>query len=415
MKQKLKNQPSFDYQKVDNALKGVKHWSDLMKDDGPMQLMFKESLQRMMQAELEEHLGYPPRNRKEKDTDNSRNGSYPKSLKTSSGVVELEIPRDRDGTFKPHVVPKYESVDSKLEEQIISMYAKGMTNRDISSHIRDIYMGVEISPTLISKITDKIIDSVKEWQSRPLNSLYPVIFLDAIHYKVRSEGKVLSKAAYVVLGIDVSGRKDILGIYIGENESSSFWLNVLTDLNTRGVEDILIACIDGLKGFPEAIKSIFPKTEVQLCIIHQIRHSLKYIVSKDQKEFMKDLKPVYRAIDEDQALDRLTELGDKWRDKYPVVIRSWENNWDNLSAYFKYSMPIRKIIYTTNIIEGFNRQLRKVTKNRSLFPTDSSLLKLMYLATKDVMKKWTKPKTNWAQTISQLSIFFEGRVKLKLK
>jgi putative transposase len=404
----------FDPDKVNEALKSAKSMDDLFAEGGALQLMLKNSMETMLKAELEDHLGYPHRGSKSKDTSNSRNGSYKKSVKTTSGKLNLDIPRDREGTFEPKAIPKYEGVSSKLEEQIISMYAKGMTTRDIESHVKEIYFGLEISPTAISSITEKILDHAKEWQSRPLNELYPVVFFDAIHYKVRVDGKVICKAAYTCLGIDKNGLKDVLGIYIGENESSTFWLSVLTDLQNRGIQDILIACVDGLKGFPEAIASIFPKTEVQTCIVHQIRNSLKYVGSKHQKDFMNDLKLVYQAATEEVALKNLDALGEKWGEKYPVVVNSWKNNWSTLSNYFKYSQPIRKIIYTTNIVENLHRQMRKVTKNRAVFPTDDSLFKLLYLAVKDVSVKWTTPKWNWGQVIAQLSIHFEGRVELDL-
>ena len=293
------------------------------------------------------------------------------------------------------------------------MYAKGMTVRDIQEHLNEMY-GVEVSPTMISTITDKVMTLVTEWQSRPLQGLYPIVFFDAIHYKVRSEGKVLSKAAYTCLGIDIRGRKEILGIWIGENEGAHFWLGICNELKNRGVEDILIACVDGLKGFPDAINTVFPKTEIQLCIIHMIRNSLKYIASKYQKEFMADLKLVYRAPTEDKALLELKNLGQKWGERYPLVIKAWEKNWANLSTYFKYPDGIRKIIYTTNVVEGLHRQFRKVTKNRSLFPTDEALLKILFLASRDIVKKWTMPVRDWGFTISQFAVMFEGRVMLDI-
>lgn len=404
----------FDPEEVNNALQSAKSMDDPFADGGALQLMLKNSMETMLKAELEDHLGYPNRDSKNKKTSNSRNGSYKKSVKTTSGKVDLDIPRDREGSYEPKAVPKYEGVNSRLEEQIISMYAKGMTTRDIESHVKEIYLGLEVSPTAISSITEKILDHAKEWQSRPLHELYPIVFFDAIHYKVRVDGKVICKAAYTCLGIDKNGLKDVLGIYIGENESSTFWLSVLTDLQNRGVQDVLIACVDGLKGFPDAIASIFPKTEVQTCIVHQIRNSLKYVGSKHQKEFMKDLKLVYQAATEESALRNLDALSKKWGEKYPVVVNSWKNNWSTLSNYFKYSQPIRKIIYTTNIVENLHRQMRKVTKNRSVFPTDDALFKLLYLAVKDVTVKWKTPKWNWGQVIAQLSIHFEDRVELDL-
>ncbi len=411
MKQELKS-PSFDYNKVDQLFKEAKTMDDLLKDGGFFQTMMKETTEKMLKAELEEHLGYGPSDARNKNTDNRRNGSSKKTLKTSEGNIEIDVPRDRDGTFEPIALPKGQNLSRKLEEQIISMYGKGMTTRDISEHLREVYMGVEISPTLISKVTDKILEGAKEWQSRLLEGVYPVIFFDAIHFKVRQDGKIISKAAYIALGINIEGKRDVLGIYIGENESASFWLSVMTDLKNRGVQDILIACIDGLKGFPDAIKSIFPKTEIQLCIIHQIRNSLKYINYKNKKEFIKNLKDVYQAPNENVALENLLKMDEIWGKKYPVVINSWKNNWDNLSSFFKYSDEIRKIIYTTNLVEGYNRQLRKVMKNRSIFPTDDSLSKLMYLATKQASKKWTNARKEWPQIISQLAIYFEGRIDL---
>jgi putative transposase len=393
----------FDIEKMQEMLKGanIKTLRDITGKDGLIQTLLKSTIESMMKAELEEHLGYAHGDVRSKDTENSRNGYSEKTLKTSSGTIDIEVPRDRQSSYEPKIVPKYETIDSEFEEKIISMYARGMTTRDISAHLKELY-GAELSPTLISKVTDKISHCVTEWRSRALDPVYPVVFLDAIHYKVQSDGRVISKAVYVCLGITIQGKKEILGFYVGENESSSFWLSVLTDLQNRGVQDILIACIDGLKGFPEAIKSIFPKTEVQLCVVHQIRNSLKYVSTRHQKEFLIDLKTVYQAPNQEIAFENLGSIEKKWNKTYPLVINSWIRNFENLSQYFKYAEPIRKLIYTTNIIEGYNRQLRKVTKNRSVFPNDESLLKLMYLATKDVEKKWKQPKWNWAQTISQL-------------
>lgn len=409
-----KNDLPFDLDAVQDAFKNVKHWSDLTKDGGPFQLMFKSTIEKLMKAELEDHLGYAEGDVRKKNTDNCRNGSYKKGLKTSSGPLRVNIPRDRKGEYSPKIVPKFESSAGELESQIISLYAKGMTTRDISDHLKQAYMGVEISPGLISNVTNKILEEVTQWQARPLESLYPIIFFDAIHYKVQADGKVVNKAAYVCLGLNKRGMKEILGVYIGENESASFWLSVLTDLQNRGIEDILIACIDGLKGFPEAIKSIFPKTEIQLCVVHQIRNSLKYVGSKYQKEFLKDLKEVYKATTKEQAEKNLNTLEERWGPKYPVVINSWRNNWENLSSFFKYSPPIRKIIYTTNIVEGFHRQLRKVTKSKSIFPNDKSLMKMIYLATMDASRKWTVKKQGWAEIVGQLSIHFEGRLSLEI-
>lgn len=395
------------------SLRRIQNLDELFAENGMVQNLVKSTVETILKGELEDHLGYSYRQKKE-PTSNRRNGSYKKALKTSAGKIEVDIPRDREGSYDPQILPKYEGINSKLEESIISLYGKGMTTREISSHLEEMYSGMEISPSLISKITDKVLVSAKEWQARPLCEVYPIVFFDAIHFKVRKDGKIISKAAYVCLGINSDGIKDILGIYVGENESSTFWLSVITDLNNRGVNDILIASVDGLKGFPDAIKSIFPKTEIQTCIVHQIRNSLKYVGSKYQKEFLSDLKPVYQATTEELAIENLHLLEEKWAKQYPVVINSWKNNWETLSTYFKYSEPIKKMIYTTNVIENVHRQMRKVTKNRSIFPTDDSLFKLLYLVSKDISKKWTTPKWNWGQVISQLSIHFEGRVILDL-
>lgn len=396
-----------------NPLANIHSLDDLFAENGIVQNLVKSTVETILKGELEDHLGYSFRQKKEPSS-NRRNGSYKKAIRSSAGKLEVDIPRDREGSYSPKLLPKYEGINSKLEDSIISLYGKGMTTREISSHLEEMYSGMEVSPSFISKITDKVLDSAKEWQARPLDEVYPIIFFDAIHFKVKKDGKIISKAAYVCLGIDSEGMKDILGIYIGENESSTFWLSVLTDLQNRGIQDILIASIDGLKGFPDAIKSIFPKTEIQTCIVHQIRNSLKYVGSKYQKEFLKDLKPVYQAATEDLALENLELLTEKWGERYPVVVNSWKNNWETLSVYFKYSEPIRKLIYTTNIIENVHRQMRKTTKNRTIFPTDDSLFKLLYLVSKDVSKRWTTPKWNWGQIVSQLSIHFEGRISLDL-
>jgi transposase-like protein len=393
----------------------IKTLQDLTKPGGPLQEFFKGAVEALLNEELKEHLGYEHSDIDNKSVENSRNGYSKKKLKTGTGEVEIKIPRDRNGEFEPQILPKNMTKTSDLENQIISMYAKGMTTTDISSHLKELYMGVDVSPMFISKVTEKVVHLATEWLARPLKEIYPVLYLDAIHFKVRDNGKIISKAAYICLGIDTEGKRDVLGIYVGENESSSFWLSVLTDLNNRGVQDILIVCVDGLKGFPEAIKTIFPKAEIQLCIIHQIRNSLRYIGLKHQKEFMKDLKEVYQASTKELAEEKLNWLGDKWKEKYPVVINSWEKNWEALSTYFRFSAPIRTMIYTTNQVEGYNRQLRKVTKNRSIFPNDQSLIKLLYLATMEVQKKWSLPRRDWAIIFSQLAIFFEGRLDLSLQ
>jgi putative transposase len=396
-----------------NEIKKCKTMDDVLGKNGLMQKLMKDIIQNLLESEMAEHLGRDKYERKTETPDNYRNGYNEKTIKNSLGEIEIDIPRDRNAEFDPVVVKKYQTTSSELDKKVIAMYAKGMTIRDIKAQLEEIY-GIDVSPSMISAMTDKVMGVASDWQNRVLDKVYPIMYLDAIHYKVRTEGKIVNRAAYISLGIDKEGHKDILGIWIGENEGAKFWLSVCNDLKNRGVEDILLACIDGLKGFPDAIKTVFPKTIIQTCIIHQIRNSFKYVGSKHQKEFMNDLKAVYRAPSENIAMQELGNLEKKWNSKYPIVISSWYNNWENLSTYFNYPPEIRKIIYTTNTLEGFNRQLRKVTKTKSVFPTDDSLRKSLYLATVDIMKKWTSPIPNWAQTIAQFSIVFDGRLELDL-
>ena len=376
--------------------------------------LFKEMigtfLENGLEGELDEELGYTKYDYKNKDTDNSRNGTSPKKVRSSYGEIDLNVPRDRKGEFEPELIKKQQtSISGDIEEKILSMYAKGMTTSDIETHIRDIY-GLSVSDSTISRITDKILPLVKEWQSRPLESVYAVVFMDAIHFHVRSEGQIIKKAVYIAIGINMEGTREVLGMWIGENESAKFWLSVLNGLKNRGLEDILIACVDGLSGFPGAIEAAYPKTEIQQCIIHQIRNSTKYVSYKDIKVLMSDLKEVYAAVDEQTALDSLERFADKWDGKYPKISKSWQEHWANLSTYFKYPLEVRTLIYTTNTIEGFNRQLRKVTKSKTVFPTDDSLLKMLYLAMMDITKKWTGRRKDWGIIHSQLEVFFEGRI-----
>jgi putative transposase len=379
-----------------------------------IQNLFKETIAEFMEngldAELDEELGYSKYDYRNKETSNSRNGHSSKTLRTSFGNVEVAVPRDRDGEFEPQLLKKNQtSVSQDIEEKILSMYAKGMTTGDIETHIRDIY-GVAVSDTTVSRITDKILPVAKEWQQRPLESVYTVVFLDAIHYHVRSEGQIVKKAVYIAIGVNLDGHKEVLGMWVGENESAKFWATVLNGLRNRGVEDIFIACTDNLSGFSEAIEAVFPKTEIQNCIIHQIRNSTKYVSYKDLKALMADLKAVYAAVDEPSALEALNTFSEHWDKKYPKISVSWRENWPNLSTYFKYPQEVRRLIYTTNVIEGFNRQLRKVTKTRSVFPTDDSLLKMLYLAMADITKKWTGRRQDWSIIHAQLSIFFADRM-----
>ena len=392
-----------------NIMKGldVKSFDDL-KD--VFKLMVGEMLENSLEGELDDKLGYTKYDYRNKEGENSRNGYSKKTLKTSFGETEIKVPRDRDGEFEPQLVKKNQTtLTGDIEEKILSMYAKGMTTSDIETHIQDIY-GLECSDSTISRITDKILPVVREWQSRPLEEVYAVVFMDAIHFHVRSEGQIVKKAVYIAIGINMDGLKEVLGMWVGENESAKFWLSVMNGLKNRGLQDILIACVDGLTGFPAAIEAVYPKTEIQQCIIHQIRNTTRFVSYKDIKALMADLKKVYAAIDEQTALSELENFDEKWGNKYPKIAISWRDNWANLSTYFKYPQEVRTLIYTTNTIEGFNRQLRKVTKNKGVFPTDDSLLKMLYLAMMDITKKWTGKRREWGQIHSQLEIFFADRL-----
>ena len=379
-----------------------------------IQNLFKETIAEFMEngldAELEDELGYSEYNYRDKETENSRNGHSGKTLRTSFGDVNIAIPRDRKGEFEPQLLKKNQSsVSQDIEEKILSMYAKGMTTGDIETHIQDIY-GISVSDSTVSRITDKILPIAKEWQQRPLEAIYAVVFLDAIHYHVRSEGQIVKKAVYIAIGVGLDGRKDVLGMWVGENESAKFWATVLNSMRNRGVEDIFIACTDNLSGFSNAIESVFPNTEIQNCIIHQLRNSSKYVSYKDLKALMVDLKAVYSAVDEPSALDALDVFSERWDKKYPKISESWRDNWPNLSTYFKFPQEVRRLIYTTNAIEGFNRQLRKVTKSKSVFPTDDSLFKMLYLATMDITKKWTGRRQDWSLIHAQMAVFFADRM-----
>jgi Transposase and inactivated derivatives len=389
--------------------------SDLdVKDFKDIQALFKdmvgEVLENGLEGELDDELGYTKYDYRNKETENSRNGHSRKNLKTSYGDVELKVPRDRNGEFEPQLVKKQQStLTGDIEDKIISMYAKGMTTSDIESHIQEIY-GLDCSDTTISRITDKILPVVREWQSRPLEEIYAVVFMDAIHFHVRSEGHIIKKAVYIAFGVRMDGTREVLGMWIGENESAKFWTSVMNGMKNRGVNDILIACVDGLTGFTNAIEAVFPKTEVQQCIIHQIRNTTRFVSYKDSRALMSDLKRVYAAVDELTALSELDIFEATWKSKYPKIAVSWRDNWVNLATYFKYPQDVRTLIYTTNAIEGFNRQLRKVTKNKGVFPTDDSLLEMLYLAMMDITKKWTGKRRDWGIIHSQLEIFFDDRL-----
>lgn len=396
----------IDYASIQQkALEQFRSGKSLLGKGGAFAPLFKQFLEAALEAELEEHL-------KQSEEDNRKNGRVNKTIKTGDGQFELTTSRDRNGSFEPQLVKKRETIlADSLQERIIGMYGLGMSLRDISTHIKEMY-DMEISHDTLSGIIERILPVIREWQSRPLEEVYPIVWMDAIHYKVREDGKVKSRAIYNTLAVNKEGKKDLLGLYVSENEGANFWLGVLTDLQSRGLKDMLIVCIDGLTGFEQAIAAIYPGAEVQSCIVHQIRNSMKYVATRDQKQFMKELKGVYKADTKIEAELNLATLAANWVKKYPVVINSWQDNWDKLSTYFKYTADIRRIIYTTNTIEGFHRQIRKVTKTKGAFPNDDALLKLVYLVYKNVSKKWTVPLPNWSLTISQLAIHFEGRIKL---
>ena len=398
----------FDLSKVQDKLKGVKSLSDLTGPGGPVQELLRQAVERILKGEQEHHLGYEPYKKTDKAPANSRNGYSKKTLKTSQGPIDISIPRDREGSFEPKFVQKYQATDPDLERRITGMCARGMSTRDIQGQLEDFY-GTDISPALISRVTDKLLDGIKEWQARPLDDIYPVLFLDAIHYKIRQDGKVISKAAYTGMGINLEGKVDVLGIWLSENEGAHFWLSVMTELKERGVRDVLIACIDGLKGFPEAIGTAFPRAQVQLCIVHQIRTSLRYLASKYKKEFIADLKNVYRAPSREIAEVELCKLEEKWQKRCPMAVQGWRVNWPNLTTYFDYPAEIRKMVYTTNAVEALHRQFRKVTKTKGSFPTDDSLKKMLYLATLD-LKGSFRSKQGWPQILGQLKIVFADRL-----
>ena len=404
-KRNRKEIPEFLKAELDSC----KTMEDLMGSQGLVKDLVKNMVTYMMEKELESKLGYEKNGREPKVSSNRRNGSSAKKVRSTFGEIELETPRDRDGEFEPQLVKKYQKDISLFDDKIISMYGKGMTVRDIQDHLEDMY-GIELSPQAISYVTDKVLQHTKEWQTRPLNSVYAVVFFDAVHYKVRDNGRVISKAAYTCLGLNLDGKKDILGIWVGENEGAKYWLQVCNELKNRGVQDILISCIDGLKGLPDAIKSVFPEVEVQLCIVHMIRNSFKFIPHKHSKEFTNDLKRIYKSPSETQAQIELENLIQKWDTRYPLAVKPWVNHWDNLVTFLKFSDPIRKLIYTTNAVENLHRQFRKVTKNKAIFPTDDALLKMLFLAATNVSKKWTMPVHSWKSIISQLAIYFDGRL-----
>ncbi len=405
-------QEEFDFERFkQEAIKGLYAGKPLNGDKGIFAPLLKHFLEAAMAGELEAHL----QEEKAAGKSNRKNGKTSKKVKSLSGEFELETSRDRSGSFEPMVVPKRQLIiTAELEEKVIGLYGLGLSTRDITKYVKEMYQ-MDISAATLSTITDKVIPAMNEWRSRPLESVYAFVYLDCMHYKVREGSSVVTRAVYNILGVSLSGTKDLIGMYLSESEGAKFWLSVLTDLKSRGVEDILIACIDGLKGFPEAISATFPKTEIQTCVVHQIRSSLRYIAEKDKKAFMADLKPVYQAFNQEEGYENLLQLEEKWGKKYPVPVQGWLNNWENLSTFFQYDAQIRKVIYTTNTVEGFHRQVRKVTKTKGAFTSDTALLKLVYLVVQRLTDKWTMPLHNWKLTLSQLYIRFEDRLKVQLK
>ena len=388
---------------MDAALKQLREGKDLTGKDGILTPLIKQLTEAAMQAELEEHLS-------DKEQSNRKNGSTSKTVKSPAGSFELDTPRDRAGSFEPQLVKKHQThLTDELERKIIALFSLGTSYQDIRMHIEDLY-GIHVSNGTINAVTDKLLPELQAWRERPLEAVYPIVWLDAIHYKIKENGRFISKAVYTILGLNIDGKKELLGLYLSESEGAHHWLSVLTDLHNRGVQDILIACVDGLKGFPEAIESIYPKTEVQHCIIHQIRNSLKYVASKNQKAFMADLKCVYKAATLSAAESAMDDLETKWGDKYPIVIQSWRNKWATLSAYFKYPDYVRTVIYTTNAVEAVHRQFRKLTKTKGGFSNEGSLLKLLYAGMLKATERWSHPVQNWNLTLSQLTIHFEGRL-----
>ena len=387
----------------ENNLSSVADVYSLLKES------FKDILQELMEAELDASLGYQKNQKGDLVTSNKRNGHSPKTLKSQFGEFQVDVPRDRNGEFEPKLIPKYQRDISGIEEKVISLYARGMSTRDIHDQPQDLY-GIELSAEMVSKITDKILPQVKEWQSRPLAPVYPFVFMDCIHYKVREEGRILTKAAYVVLGVTTEGYKEILSVTVGANETSKFWLGMLNDLKNRGLKDVLFFCVDGLAGFKEAISAVYPQAQIQRRVIHMPRNSFKYVNYSDLKKFSNDFKAVYNAPNETAAYSELERLKEKWGKKYPYAISNWENNWEDVSSFFQFSEEIRKIMYTTNIIEGLNRQYRKVTKTKSVFPSDQSLEKTLYLASENITKKWTQRYRGWDQVLNQLIVLYGERL-----
>ena len=394
---------------LDNLISDYKSPEDVIGENGLLKQLTKRVLERMLDSELTEHLGYEKHSIGGSNSGNSRNGRSKKGIFTDQGKVPLDIPRDRNGEFSPKIIEKGQRRFSGFDDKIISLYARGMTTRDIQAHLKEIYQ-VDVSPELISTVTTAIVEDVKEWQSQPVNAIYPIVYFDALVVKIRDEGHVQNKSVYLAIGINLEGIKEVLGLWIEQTEGAKFWLKVVTELKNRGLQEIFIACIDGLKGFPEAIESVYPKAEIQLCIVHMVRNSLRYVSWKERKEVASDLRAIYKSYTANEAELKLDEFEDKWNKRYPIISKSWRNNWDRITPFFAYPNEIRKIIYTTNAIESLNSTVRKTIRNRGSFPNDQAATKLIYLALKNTSKKWTKPVQNWKPALNQFAIVFEKRM-----
>jgi putative transposase len=399
----------IDHKLIDNLLKDYKTPEEILGDNGLLKQLTKAVLERAMQAELTEHLGYEKHDAAGDNSGNSRNGKSRKTLKGEFGNLPIEVPRDRDSSFDPKIVPKGQTRFDGFDDKILSLYARGMTTREIQGHLEEMYQ-VEVSPSLISSVTDAVIEEVKVWQNRPLDALYPILYLDALQVKVRDGAHIRNKAVYLAIGVNLAGIKEVLGLWVAQTEGAKFWLQIVTELKNRGVEDIFIACVDGLKGFPEAIETVFPKAQVQLCIVHLVRHSLNYVGWKQRKEVAADLRHIYRAATSEEAELRLSEFAQQWDAQFPTISRSWRANWERVTPFFAYPADIRKVIYTTNAIESVNMSLRKIIKNRGSFPTDESALKLLYLALQNISRKWTMPIREWKAALNRFAILFEDRM-----
>jgi len=402
---------TIDNELIDNLLKDYKKPADLIGENGLLKQLTKQLLERAMAAEMTEHVGYDKNDPIGNNSGNSRNGKSAKTIKGSFGTMPLEVPRDRNGTFEPQIIEKHQTRFTGFDENIISLYARGMSTREIQQHIEEIYH-VEVSPALISSVTDAVLDEVKTWQNRQLDAVYPIVYMDAIQFKVRDNGHVKSKAIYLAIGVTLEGYKEVLGLWIAQTEGAKFWLQVVTELKNRGVTDIFIACVDGLKGFPEAIESVFPQTEVQLCIVHLVRHSLNFVGWKERKEVARDLKTIYAAATEVEAEQKLVAFSLKWDAKFPMIAKSWRANWTRVIPFFAHLPEIRKVIYTTNAIESLNMSSRKVTKARGSFPNDEAVSKLLYLALRNIAKKWTKPVHDWKGALNRFAIIYENRLPM---